>query len=120
MEPTTFASTEAFHEWLRVHEDDATEIWVVAAKKGASIPAISYQDALLVALSHGWIDGLARRLDDQAFLQRFTPRRPKSPWSARNVARAEAMLAAGELSPRGLAEVERAKLDGRWEASASA
>jgi uncharacterized protein YdeI (YjbR/CyaY-like superfamily) len=76
---------------------------------------VTYAEALDVALAYGWIDGQARRVDDETYVQRFTPRRPRSPWSLRNVGTAEAMMADGRMKPRGLAEVERARADGRWE-----
>jgi uncharacterized protein YdeI (YjbR/CyaY-like superfamily) len=76
---------------------------------------VTYEQALVAALEHGWIDGQAHRLDDDCYIQRFTPRRPRSPWSLRNCRRAEGMIAAGTMAPRGLAEVERARADGRWD-----
>ena len=100
---------------MRENEDASPGIWLVLAKKGSPMATITYEQALLVALAHGWIDGLARRLDDDGYLQRFTPRRPTSTWSLRNRHRVEAMIEEGTMSPRGLAEVERAKADGRWE-----
>ena len=78
---------------------------------------MTYLEALEVALQYGWIDGQARRLDDDTYLQRFTPRRPRSPWSLPNIRRAEAMIEAGTMAPRGLAEVERARADGRWDSA---
>jgi len=113
--PHRFDTPEAFGSWLRENEDTSPGIWLVMAKKGSPLATITYDQALLVALAHGWIDGLARRLDDDSFLQRFTPRRPRSTWSLRNRNRVEAMIENGAMSPRGLAEVERAKADGRWE-----
>ena len=113
-EPRQFASPDAFREWLKEHEDSSPGVWLALAKKGARIRRLTYAEALDVALEHGWIDGLARRLDDQTYLQRFTPRRPRSPWSRPNRRRAESMIAEGRMAPRGLAEVERARADGRW------
>jgi uncharacterized protein YdeI (YjbR/CyaY-like superfamily) len=92
-------------------------VWLTLAKKGSRTPGLTYFEALGVALEYGWIDGLAHRLDDDAYVQRFTPRRPRSPWSSRNRRRVEAMIDAGEMAPRGLAEVERARANGRWEAA---
>lgn len=113
--PHRFDTPEAFGSWLRENEDASVGIWLVMAKKGSPLATITYEQALLVALAHGWIDGLARRLDDDSFLQWFTPRRPRSTWSLRNRSRVEAMIENGTMSPRGLAEVESAKADGRWE-----
>ena len=115
--PYRFATPGELRSWLRANEDRSPGIWLVMAKKGSPMATITYQEALLVALAHGWIDGLARRLDDESYLQRFTPRRPKSNWSAPNRMRVQAMIADGTMSPRGLAEVDRARADGRWAAS---
>jgi uncharacterized protein YdeI (YjbR/CyaY-like superfamily) len=109
-----FSSSEKFCRWLTLHEDDSPGIWVAVGRKGSTLPLLSYSEALLVALAHGWIDSLARRINDESFLQRFTPRRPNSAWSQRNRDRVAAMQANGSLSPRGLAEMQRARLDGRW------
>jgi uncharacterized protein YdeI (YjbR/CyaY-like superfamily) len=86
-------------------------------KKGGGPPALSYADALDVALVWGWIDGQKRAHDERAWLQRFTPRRARSAWSKINCAKAEALIRAGEMQPAGLAEVERARQDGRWDAA---
>ena len=91
---------------------------VVLAKKGATTPTtLSYDDALEEALCFGWIDGQVRRRDAVTYLQRFTPRRPRSTWSKRNTQLAERLVAEGRMQPAGLAEIERAKADGRWEAA---
>lgn len=113
LERRRFAGPEEFRAWLVEHQHDSPGLILVLAKKGA--PGLTYAGALDVALAFGWIDGQVSRLDDEAFLQRFTPRRPKSLWSARNVRFAEEMIAAGRMEPRGLAEVEKARADGRWE-----
>jgi uncharacterized protein YdeI (YjbR/CyaY-like superfamily) len=76
---------------------------------------VAYAEAIEVALTYGWIDGQARRIDEQHYRQRFTPRRARSPWSKINRAKAERLIAEGAMEPAGLAEVERAKADGRWE-----
>jgi uncharacterized protein YdeI (YjbR/CyaY-like superfamily) len=109
-----FSTSNKFGCWLTIHEDNSPGIWLVVGRKGGTLPILSYSEALLVALAHGWIDSLARRIDDQSFLQRFTPRRPNSAWSQRNRDRVTAMHANGSLSPRGRAEMQRARLDGRW------
>jgi uncharacterized protein YdeI (YjbR/CyaY-like superfamily) len=100
--------------WLAEHEDTSPGIWIVCAKKGSPMATVTYEQALLVALAHGWIDGHTKSLDADGFLQRFSPRRPKSNWSLRNVRRVEAMIADDTIRARGLTEVERAKQDGRW------
>ncbi|MDQ3778914.1 MAG: YdeI/OmpD-associated family protein, partial [Actinomycetota bacterium] len=92
-------------------------MWVKFAKKGSGIPSVSFEEALEGALCYGWIDGLRRRFDDDFFLQRFTPRRPSSKWSKINRAKARDLIEAGRMRPPGLAEVERAQADGRWDAA---
>ena len=87
------------------------------AKKASGIPSITYADAVEVALCHGWIDGQKRSLDDQRFLQRFTPRRPRSPWSKLNVEKVARLTEEGRMRPAGIAAVEAAKADGRWDAA---
>lgn len=117
--PYYFDTPAALSDWLRENEDSSPGIWLVMAKKGPPMATVTYLQALQVALQHGWIDGHTRSLDEHSFLQRFTPRRPKSNWSARNRARVEALIEEGGMSARGLAEVERAKADGRWEKAAA-
>jgi uncharacterized protein YdeI (YjbR/CyaY-like superfamily) len=111
-----FQSPAAFAAWLQEHPD-AAGAWLKIAKKGASRPTVSYAEALDVAICFGWIDGQKGALDDQFWRQRFTPRGPASRWSKINVEKAEALIAAGTMTPAGLREVERAKADGRWAAA---
>jgi uncharacterized protein YdeI (YjbR/CyaY-like superfamily) len=92
-------------------------VWVKIAKKGTGIDSVRYPEVLESALAFGWIDGLRRALDEQYFLQRFTPRRPRSKWSKVNRTTAERLIAEGRMRPAGMAEVERAKADGRWDAA---
>jgi uncharacterized protein YdeI (YjbR/CyaY-like superfamily) len=110
-----FDSPDAFRAWLKEHQDSSSGLWLTIAKKDSRTKMVTYDEALDAALQHGWIDGQARRRDHDTYLQRFTPRRPRSPWSLRNRRRAEAMIEAGRMAPRGLAEVERARADGRWD-----
>lgn len=112
-----FPDAPAFDAWLAEHHADSPGLWLKIAKKGTGGPALSYSDALDVALCHGWIDGQKGRLDDTHWLQRFTPRRPGSKWSKVNTARVAALISAGRMRPAGLREVERAKADGRWDAA---
>jgi len=111
----SFESTDAWDAWLTVHAADSPGVWLKIAKKGSAGRSISYSDALDVALCHGWIDGQKGRLDDEYWLQRFTPRKPGSKWSKINTERAAALIASGRMKPAGLHEVERAQGDGRWE-----
>jgi uncharacterized protein YdeI (YjbR/CyaY-like superfamily) len=116
-EPIAFASAAAFEAWLAEQHATTDGLWVKFAKKASGIPTVVYAEAVEAALRHGWIDGQAKRLDDDFYLQRFTPRRARSKWSKINCAKAEALIASGAMEPAGLAEVERAKADGRWEAA---
>jgi uncharacterized protein YdeI (YjbR/CyaY-like superfamily) len=112
------ADADAWRTWLRAHHGDETGVELVLAKKGTTEPTtLTYGEALDEALCHGWIDGQVRRRDERTFRQRFTPRRARSQWSERNVGHVERLLAEGRMQPAGLAAVERAKEDGRWEAA---
>ena len=111
-----FESQAAWAAWLAEHGASTPDgLWLQLAKKGT--PGLTYAQALDEALRQGWIDGQSRPLDDDHYLNRFTPRRARSKWSQRNVKLAEAMIAEGRMLPAGLAEVERAKTDGRWDAA---
>jgi uncharacterized protein YdeI (YjbR/CyaY-like superfamily) len=112
------ADTDAWRAWLRAHHGDDVGVELVLAKKGTTEPtSLTYDQALDEALCHGWIDGQVRRRDERTYRQRFTPRRARSQWSERNVGIVERLLAEGRMQPAGLAAVERAKADGRWEAA---
>jgi uncharacterized protein YdeI (YjbR/CyaY-like superfamily) len=108
----------AWLRWLSRNHAKASGVWLVLAKKGFTEPtSLTYDQALEVALCHGWIDGQVRRRDESTFRQRFTPRRARSPWSKRNVAIAEQLIAAGRMQAAGLLAVEQARADGRWQAA---
>jgi len=108
----------AWRGWLRDHQVETDGVWLVLAKKGVTEPtSITYDEALEEALCQGWIDGQVRRRDEATYVQRFTPRRRRSPWSQRNVALAERLAAEGRMQPAGAAEIDRAKGDGRWQAA---
>jgi uncharacterized protein YdeI (YjbR/CyaY-like superfamily) len=114
------ADAAAWREWLRENHPDPTGVWLALAKKAAfSHPepptTLTYAEALDEALCHGWIDGQARRRDELTTFQRFTPRRARSIWSARNVGYVARLIDEGRMQAAGLAEVERAKADGRWD-----
>jgi len=111
----SFESVDAWDAWLTAHHADSPGLWLKIAKKGSAGRSISYSDALDVALCHGWIDGQKGRLDDEYWLQRFTPRKPGSKWSKINTERAAALIESGRIRPAGLRAVERAQADGRWE-----
>ena len=117
-EPIVFcASREDWRAWLHEHHTDDDGVWLKIAKKGSGIDSVSHPEALDVAICFGWIDAVRHPHDGDYFLQRFTPRRPRSKWSQRNRDKATALMEAGEMHAAGLAEVERAKADGRWEAA---
>jgi uncharacterized protein YdeI (YjbR/CyaY-like superfamily) len=112
-----FATPEDFEAWLEAHGESAAEVWVRMAKKHTGLTSLDWAGGVEVALCFGWIDGQSRRIDDDWHMQRFTPRRPKSTWSKINRQKVQALTAAGRMRPAGLAEVERAKADGRWDAA---
>ncbi|MGX7678055.1 YdeI/OmpD-associated family protein [Jatrophihabitans sp. DSM 45814] len=105
----------AWRKWLVANHDDSAGVWLVLHKKGGTVTDLTYDDALDEALCFGWIDGQVHKRDDGSYRQRFTPRRTKSPWSARNVSHVSRLLEAGLMTPAGQAAVDAAKADGRWE-----
>jgi uncharacterized protein YdeI (YjbR/CyaY-like superfamily) len=110
-----FASQRDWETWLGEHHRTSKGLWLKMAKKASGIDSVNYAEALDVALCHGWIDGQKGAFDDTYWIQRFTPRGPRSKWSKINVDKATALIEAGRMKPAGLAEVEKAKSDGRWE-----
>ncbi len=112
-----FDDAKAWHAWLAEHHASSTGLWLKLQKKVKGVAALTYAEALDEALVYGWIDGQKRALDDTAWLQRFTPRGARSIWSTINRAKAEALVASGRIKPAGLAELERAKGDGRLDAA---
>lgn len=116
IEPFVVADAAAWRAWLDAHEDTSNGVWLALAKKGADAPTrLTYAEALDEALCSGWIDGQKRGHDASMFLQRFTPRRRRSLWSARNVEHIARLTEEGRMRPRGVAEVEAAQADGRWD-----
>ena len=112
----SFPDVEAIEQWFARHAQTAG-FWLKIGRAGSAEPSVTRAEALDVALCHGWIDGQAASLDEDWWLQRFTPRRPRSRWSQINCAKAEALIAAGRMRERGQAEVDAAKADGRWDAA---
>jgi uncharacterized protein YdeI (YjbR/CyaY-like superfamily) len=110
-----FRDAKAWATWLTRNHASSSGLWIKVAKKDAGIRSIDYPEALEHALCWGWIDGQRRALDESWYLQRFTPRGRRSIWSKINCAKALALIESGKMQPAGLAEVERAKQDGRWE-----
>jgi uncharacterized protein YdeI (YjbR/CyaY-like superfamily) len=117
MEERAFESEAAFEAWLEENHSTCDGIWLKFAKKASGIESVVYAQALDVALCFGWIDGQTQKVDDDWYLQRFTPRRRGSKWSQRNTEKAEALIAAGRMRAAGLRQIEEAKADGRWEAA---
>jgi uncharacterized protein YdeI (YjbR/CyaY-like superfamily) len=112
-----FASQSAWEDWLEAVSASSSGVWLKLAKKGCAESTVSYAEAVEAALCFGWIDGQKRPLSDDYWLQRFTPRKPRSKWSKINRAKAEDLTAAGRMRPEGLRQVEAAQADGRWAAA---
>jgi uncharacterized protein YdeI (YjbR/CyaY-like superfamily) len=110
----TFADGKAFAKWLGKQPADSPGLWLKFAKKNSGIASITQAEALDAALCHGWIDGQRLGLDENYYLNKYTPRRARSNWSQINRARALELMGEGRMTERGLAEIERAKADGRW------
>lgn len=113
----TFRSGAAFEAWMRRHHARETELWVRIYRKGSGIPTVTLAQALDVVLCWGWIDGIRKSYDETSFLQRYTPRRPKSLWSQINRGHVARLIAEGRMTPHGLRQVEMARADGRWDAA---
>lgn len=109
-----FSTAASLQQWLADHHDAATELWVQIYKKGSGTSSVTWNDCVVEAIAWGWIDGQKKPLDDASYLQRLTPRRPKSNWSKTNCDHAERLIAEGSMMPAGLVHVEAAKADGRW------
>ena len=113
-EPIAFPAPQDWSDWLTAHPD-AREVWVLYHRKGSGTPSIDWPQAVEVALAHGWIDGIRKTVSPTTWMQRFTPRKPGSIWSAKNVATAEKLIAEGRMLPAGLASVTVAKANGQWQ-----
>ena len=112
-----FATAADWEAWLDEHHGDADEAWLKIARASSKHATVTHAEALEVALCFGWIDAVRNKLDDDFFLQRFTPRRARSTWSKINREKVEALTAAERMRPAGVREIERAKADGRWDAA---
>src|SRR5947209_4664898 len=112
-----FADSAAWNEWLEEHHAASPGVWLKIAKKASGIGTVNHPEALEEALCYGWIDGQRAPHDESFFLQRFTPRRPRSKWSQVNRDKVTKLIAEGRMKPAGLAQIEAAKQDGRWEAA---
>jgi uncharacterized protein YdeI (YjbR/CyaY-like superfamily) len=112
--PVMFKNAKAFETWLRKHHATSDGLWLMLAKRGALEGTVTYAEAVEIALCWGWIDGQKNGLNDQHFLQRFTPRRARSVWSKINVEKVASLIDAGRMREAGFAQIEAAKADGRW------
>jgi len=111
------ADQQAWRAWLEANHASPSGVWLKFAKKGSPTPSVSYGEAIEEALCYGWIDGQVRAHDEHFYLQRFTPRRPRSKWSQINREKATRLLAEGRMRPAGLAQIDAARADGRWDAA---
>lgn len=110
----SFETKEAFHKWLDRNHKTSPGVWLKFYKKGSGVKSLVYAEALDEALCYGWIDSQVKSFDELAYLQKFTPRRTKSIWSKINTEHVQRLIDSGRMKPAGLAEVEEAKSDGRW------
>ena len=113
----SFRTGADFERWMRTHHARETEVWLKIHKKDSGLPSVTAAEAIEVVLCWGWIDGLRKSFDERSFLQRFTPRRPKSLWSQINRDHVARLTKAGRMTPHGQREVDAAKADGRWDAA---
>lgn len=115
--PLAFKNASTLGDWLEKHHATATELWVKIFKSGTGVPSVTWNDCIIECIRVGWIDGQKKPFDDTSYLQRLSPRKANSNWSARNCGHATTLIADGRMRPAGLAEVEAAKSDGRWDAA---
>jgi uncharacterized protein YdeI (YjbR/CyaY-like superfamily) len=113
--PRFFNSITDWQSWLSENHSEEKAIWIVIQKKASKKQGIRYEEKVLEAIAHGWIDGRMKRLNDDEFMQRFTPRRRNSVWSRKNRDRAELLISEGRMTPAGLKTVEEARQNGRWD-----
>lgn len=110
-----FENKKKWAEWLAKQHDKSAGVWLKLGKRASGLASITYEEALDAALCYGWLDGQKKGFDEQYWLQKFTPRGPKSIWSRINTEKVERLIASGEMKPAGLKAIEAAKKDGRWE-----
>lgn len=114
-DPRPFERVAELESWLETHHTDRSGLWLKIAKRNSGVRSVTAAEVIDVALCFGWIDGQRKSCDEVYYLQRITPRRPRSTWSQINVEKVGTLLAAGRMREPGLAQVEAAQLDGRWE-----
>ncbi|MDO6688087.1 MULTISPECIES: YdeI/OmpD-associated family protein [unclassified Agarivorans] len=113
----SFATPQDLGDWLRLNHDSKTELWVKIFKKNSGIESVTWNDVVIEALCWGWIDGIKKSIDEQAYVQRITPRKKRSNWSKRNTEHAERLIAENRMMEAGLVHIREAKADGRWESA---
>ncbi|GDY25597.1 hypothetical protein AHAT_14870 [Agarivorans sp. Toyoura001] len=113
----SFATPQELGDWLRLNHDFKTELWVKIFKKNSGIESVTWNDVVIEALCWGWIDGIKKSIDEQAYIQRITPRKKRSNWSKRNTEHAERLIAENRMMEAGLAHIRDAKADGRWKSA---
>ena len=111
----SFATSKDLGEWLEVHHQIESELWVKVFKKNTGLQSVTWNDVVIEALCWGWIDGVKKSLDDQSYLQRITPRTARSNWSKRNTEHVERLIKEERMQEPGLVHVRAAKADGRWD-----
>jgi len=120
LETHSFTTKAAWKRWLHAHHEEPEGLWLKLAKKDSGIKSVTRDEALEVALCYGWIDGQAKPVDEHYWLQKFTPRRPNSIWSKINCAKVQVLIENELMQPAGLAAIEKAKANGRWESAYAA
>ena len=113
----TFTTPEDLGQWLKVNYASESELWVKIYKKNTGIESVTWNDVVIESLCWGWIDGIKKSIDDQAYLQRITPRKTRSNWSKRNTEHSERLISEGRMMESGLVHILAAKADGRWESA---
>lgn len=114
-----FENRDAWRTWLEANHDKETEIWLVYYKKHTQKPSVQYEEAVQEAICFGWIDSIVKRIDDEKYMQKYTPRKPNSIWSQLNKKRAEKMIKEGRMTDAGRAKIEEAKENGQWDKATS-
>lgn len=112
-----FKTAKEWKDWMDKNHVSAKGVWLRFYKKASGVPSLDHPGSLDVALCYGWIDGMANKYDEESYLQRFSPRPPKSIWSKKNIENVTRLIAAKKMKPSGMKEIEAAKADGRWEAA---
>lgn len=111
----TFTTPKDLEQWLKVNHASESELWVKIFKKNTGIQSVTWNDVVIEALCWGWIDGIKQSIDDQAYLQRISPRKARSNWSKRNTEHSERLISQGRMMESGLVHIRAAKADGRWD-----